>query len=386
MIVNMGGIYLREDDKLIAMTEEPYATEAVLQKLLADYPDLLAGDQTGTEPRRWLLVSQEVSLASEEDGSGRWSVDHLFLDQDAVPTIVEVKRSSDTRIRREVVGQMLEYAANAVVYWKVEELRRAFQSSCERRGADPTDAIRDHAGADADPDEFWIGVKTNLAAGRLRLVFVANEIPRELRSIVEYLNGQMSTTEVLAVEVKQYVGGGHQTLVPRLIGQTEAARQAKGAREGRQWDKASILEEIATTRSNEEAEVAARIFAWAENRGDLRFWFGKGRTAGGFQPVLDNKNAHLFPFALYTYGRVEIQFQWMARQPPFDSLEKRVELQTKLNAIVGVEIPDESLSRRPSIPLAMLANDEALTLFLGVMDWAFAQAQEARAPSGDLST
>src|SRR5262249_3604083 len=31
-----------------------------------------------------------------------WSVDHLFLDQDAVRTLVEVKRGSDTRIRREV--------------------------------------------------------------------------------------------------------------------------------------------------------------------------------------------------------------------------------------------------------------------------------------------
>lgn len=37
-------------------------------------------------------------------------MDHLFVDQDAIPTLVEVKRSSDTRIRREVVGQLLEYS------------------------------------------------------------------------------------------------------------------------------------------------------------------------------------------------------------------------------------------------------------------------------------
>ena len=49
---------------------------------------------------------------TSSDG-GRWLVDRLFLDQDGVPTLVEVKRSSDTRIRREVVGQLLEYAANA---------------------------------------------------------------------------------------------------------------------------------------------------------------------------------------------------------------------------------------------------------------------------------
>ena len=61
------------------------------------------------------MLSREAPLASEQDGAGRWSVDHLPLDQDAIPTIVEVKRSSDTRIRREVVGQMLDYAANAVL-------------------------------------------------------------------------------------------------------------------------------------------------------------------------------------------------------------------------------------------------------------------------------
>jgi hypothetical protein len=89
----------------------------VLQRLLAKFPDLLAGDQvTSGEARRWILIDRESAVPDSEDGGGRWSVDHLFLDQDAVPTLVEVKRSSDTRIRREVVGQLIDYAANAVVY------------------------------------------------------------------------------------------------------------------------------------------------------------------------------------------------------------------------------------------------------------------------------
>jgi hypothetical protein len=114
-----GGVYLiQQDGKLVEMGEEPYDSEDLLQTLLVEHPNLLAGDQIDNdEPRRWLLVGREVSLASEENAGGRWSVDHLFLDQDAIPTIVEVKRSTDTRIRRAVVGQMLDYAANAVVYW-----------------------------------------------------------------------------------------------------------------------------------------------------------------------------------------------------------------------------------------------------------------------------
>ena len=108
-----GGIYLVQGDGgLVEMSEQDYASEALLQALLAKYPNLLAGDQIdGAEPRRWLLVSREVPLASEENDSGRWSVDHLFLDQDAIPTIVEVKRSIDTRIRREAVGQGFEGAS-----------------------------------------------------------------------------------------------------------------------------------------------------------------------------------------------------------------------------------------------------------------------------------
>lgn len=48
----------------------------------------------------------------------RWSADHLLLDQFGVPIIVEVKRA-----RREVVGQMLEYAANATRYWPPDRMR-----------------------------------------------------------------------------------------------------------------------------------------------------------------------------------------------------------------------------------------------------------------------
>ena len=46
--------------------------------------------------------------------------------------------------------------------------------------------------------------------------------------MVEFLNEQMQAAEVLAIEIKQYVGGGHKTLVPRLIGQTSKSQATKG--------------------------------------------------------------------------------------------------------------------------------------------------------------
>lgn len=225
-----GGIYLlREDDDLVEMLERPYDSEAVLQQLLAKHPSLLAGDQLETDtPRRWLLVAREASLPSEADGGGRWSVDHLFLDQDAVPTLVEVKRSSDTRIRREVVGQMLDYAANAVVYWPVERLRATFEASCETAGREPEDVVLELVEDGETVDGFWDRVSTNLRAGKVRLVFVADELPAELQRVIEFLNVQMSSAEVIGIEVRQYVGQGLKTLVPRVLGQTAEAQQRKG--------------------------------------------------------------------------------------------------------------------------------------------------------------
>src|SRR5690606_7076339 len=98
-------IFLRGvGETLIEMTERPYDSESLLQKLLADYPALLAGDQgDDAAPRRWILIKREAAVPDREGSTGRWSTDHVFLDQDGIPTLVEVKRSNDTRIRREVI-------------------------------------------------------------------------------------------------------------------------------------------------------------------------------------------------------------------------------------------------------------------------------------------
>lgn len=225
---------------------------------------MLAGDDD--DARAWVLVKREAGVADREEGSGRWSLDHLFIDAEGIPTFVEVKRSSDTRARREVVAQMLDYAANGIAYWNVERLRTWFEAACDEDGDDPA-AVLEAKLAVTDYEAFWATVYRNLTADRVRLVFVADEISAELRSIIEYLNRQMTDTEVLAIEVKQYVdeGGARQTIVPRVVGQTEAAKAAKegGARATRGWNRQSLLEETAAQHDDEVAAIADAVLAWA---------------------------------------------------------------------------------------------------------------------------
>src|SRR4051794_38651223 len=147
------GIFLiGNDGGLVDMRESVYESEDIFQELLAKYPALIAGDLiNAVAPRRWLLVTREIGLP-DEGGADRWSVDHLFLDQDGIPTIVEVKRSTDTRIRREVVGQMLEYAANAVVYWPAASLRTQFEERCRIDELDASQLLADCIGNGGDED------------------------------------------------------------------------------------------------------------------------------------------------------------------------------------------------------------------------------------------
>lgn len=222
-------IYLMSEQGLVEMKNEPYESEDLLQELLGTYPDLLAGGQMNAgEPRRWLLVRRELGISGGEGEASRWSLDHLFIDQDAVPTLVEVKRSSDTRLRREVVGQMLDYAANGVKYWPPDGLKAEFEARCEADDLDPAALLAEHL-AGGDEDAFWSTVGENLKTGKLRMVFVADVIPGELQRIIEFLNEQTIRSEVFGVEVRQYVGRGQQTLVPRVVGQTIMAQQTKGA-------------------------------------------------------------------------------------------------------------------------------------------------------------
>jgi len=106
-------------------------------------------------------------------------------------------------------------------------------------------ALDEFLSGETDADDFWAMAQSNLETGKLRLLFLADEIPAQLQRIVEFLNEQMDRTEVLAVEIKQYAGHGLQTLVPRVLGQTSAAQQTKKKTRGtRKWDEPSFFAEL----------------------------------------------------------------------------------------------------------------------------------------------
>jgi len=376
-----GGIYLIQDnDQLVEMTEQPYESEERLQELLEKYPNLLAGDQIDrATPRRWLLISREVTLPLEEDSNEQWSLDHLFVDQDAIPTLVEVKGNSNTRIRREVIGQMIDYAANMLVYWPFETIVSQFEANCKSMDKDPEQVFEEFIGVDADEEKFWQKVKTNLQAGKIILVFVSDEIVAELRRVVEFLNEKMDPVEVLGVEIKQYVSAeGLKTLVPRVIGKTTEAQQKKSSAtlERRRWDEVSFFQEYKARQGSDEAQIARTIYEWTQSKKELvEVQWGTGDTYGGFVVwVSAEPRSACELFQVGINGRLQISSSTYAAFPQFNSNEKWMELRNKLS-VIGLSLPISPTERRlTNFQLSSCLQDEfALGRVIQTFDWVVEQ-------------
>ena len=364
-------IFLLDNNKqLVELTEADYFTEDELQTLLADFPKLISGDLIDPgNPRKWLMIKREMSIADGETTGGRWSLDHLFIDQDGIPTLVEVKRSTDTRIRREVIGQMLDYAANAVSYWNVNDIKEHYEYTCSQKGTSADECLMELLGSEELCANYWNMVQTNLKASKIRLLLVADTIPREMKRIIEFLNEQMTTCIILGVEIKQFKGQNNfKTLVPRVIGATTMAQNQKSVVKaviGEQWNKDRFFAEI-NAKDPSHYQIYLTIFEESQKLFD-DIWWGSGLKTASFIPNLRIDKLFIQLYSVYSYGAVEIQFQYLKAKQPFENEDKRLELLNMLNAALGIKL--DNMERRPSVKISIFDKPGVLPAFFEVVKW-----------------
>jgi hypothetical protein len=347
---------------LIELSRTDYISEDLFQTLLAEHPAVLrqASGASGT----LLLVQRETAVPALEAGGGRWSLDHLFLDREGVPVLVEVKRSSDTRLRREVVGQMLDYAANGVAYWPIDQISGVFAD--EAGNETRVERLKRFLG-DEDAEAFWRQVESNLKAGRVRMVFVADRIPKELRRIVEFLNEQMRPAEVLAIEVEQFAGAdGLRLLTPRVVGATERAAGAKAVQSSRpplseeQW-----LADLMASKGSAAATNARRLLDWFRVEG---FSVGMTESQDAMYANLKRPDGRLaWPFFVRrSSGKAETSLQYLKDTPAFRSEENRLELLNQLKGLPGQTITTAKTTGWPAVALEALSDDSVWEGLTGI--------------------
>ncbi|RVE99717.1 hypothetical protein CN172_01015 [Sinorhizobium meliloti] len=355
------------DNKLTELDRTDYDSEDLFQRLLVDHPAML---RLASGPEgKMLLVRRELPVPDAQNGSDRWSLDHLFLDRQGVPVLVEVKQASDTRARREVVAQMLDYAANGVAYWPIDRIVQAYRDTATAAGLEPDSHLAAFLD-NADAESFWRAVEANLRSGRVRMLFVADRIPKELSRIVEFLNEQMRPAEVLAIEIEQFASAtGIRTLVPRLVGQTERAQTVKAVTEpADRLSKDEWLESLERVHGARARAGTERAVNWFRaNDYDVVVTNSQDSLAAGILRP-GGRLTYIF-FMRKTSGRIETSLANLSTIPAYGPNEARGALLNAMRAWPSSTLKaSDKLTGWPSVSMEELEQEqlwEAFTALAG---------------------
>jgi hypothetical protein len=84
--------------------------------------------------------------------------------------------------------------------------------------------------------------------------------------------------------------------------------------------------------------------------------------------MLDHKDTVFWTVSVWTYGRVEIQFEMMKGRPIYEDEQKRLDMLIQINRALGTQFPLDAINRRPTLSLSDLSEPSRLGALLAVID------------------
>jgi len=361
---------LIQDEHGVRELEEGYASEAELQMFLRDHADLIPADEIelGTAPL--LCIGWEVNVPSGTE-------DLLYVDETGLLTIVETKLRRNPEARREVVGQILEYAAQACGWSPGDMEMKAQKFLCsqdcppEYRGLTLEQALRHFLERTESPareafsyEDFLNLVSANLERGHIRLIIAIDEPPDPLLRIVEFVNRFSERFEMHLIQLRRFhdKASDQNIFVPALFGRVTKPEAKR--RPGRLWDKESFLQQ-ASEKSRESVPVLERLIQFAEEEAAI-VW-GRGASVASFQCAFTVPDGKRVP-AYWVMANGKMQFD-------FWTLNKRLSaeaIRSYRDALGGVRgMPREAIETDTW-------RDVGVTVLASEASWeAFRQAVEA---------
>lgn len=188
-------------------------SEAAIQALVQAHPSCLP--ITEIDP----LFAGPVPICIELN-TPAGSIDNFMVTPSGLPVLVECKLWRNPEGRREVVGQILDYAKE-LSRWTASDLQREVSRRLKREGNPLLDLVRD-AGHDVDEIAFNDALTLNLRRGRFLLLIVGDGIREGVEAIAEYLQAHAGLHFTLGlVEMPTYATSDGGTLVvPRVLART----------------------------------------------------------------------------------------------------------------------------------------------------------------------
>lgn len=332
-----------------------YGSEAELQRLVKESPDLLTGTALATVDEFYI--------------PGIGSVDIVGIGADGAITIVECKLRANPEIRREVVGQLLAYAGGL---WQMgyDEFASGWQS---RAGAPLVEHVTSTLELEHSTD-LAIAVADSLQRGEFTLLIAVDEITSELKRIIEYLNAMTrDSVTVLGLELQYVKESGTEILIPRTYGESSAAAKRKSAASGTKWNSETFAEATENL-SDAERGVVQALMEHGEGHG-IRPWWGVGQVPGmSWYYRVGQSAVTLFQIQLRSTGAVVVAN--VGGLAVANGLGERTALQMakELKAIPSIaphldHVTESNLNRYPPIPVAgALDQSGAIDSFLAAID------------------
>lgn len=326
-------------------TARGYAREADLQETLAQHPQLIPGVTEGAQTCR-------------EFQSAVGPADIVVVDSNGDITLVECKLASNPQVRREIIGQLFDYASRL---WTmdVDEFDSRWR---DRNGSSPFDGSSNAA------TDLRSAVASNLQAARFRLVLAVDTINKDLRRIVEFLNEALGTEmSVVAVEYVRALHEGIEILVPRSYGaeiaevkrkREEREREIWNVEKHRQWlrqhDPDNVERFDLFLRAGEALGLEYVGTASAEPTGGLRIF------------SRDEMWVATLYFYYYAGQRTSVELNFTKTR---QYVQSNHDLQAALNLFLESIVPEPAFeaavktlreskfSRRPNVPFSALTPD-----------------------------
>lgn len=183
-------LFVQSGTALNTLKEQVFDNELDLQILLEKHPELIPSEEIIGNPS-FFLIQREYPVSTGY-------IDHLFVDQMMVPTVVETK-VNNPEIRRKIIGQGYEYLTSISFELNGKKL---VDTAKQRLKDKYIEEVQSRLGlSDLNIKE----IDKNLKKPRLRLIFASDFIPRELRKFVEFINNASRGIDVYAVQIEQFL-------------------------------------------------------------------------------------------------------------------------------------------------------------------------------------
>jgi hypothetical protein len=358
---------MREGESMRVIESRRYANESELQNFLLSFPVLIPLDDAEPDALPLLPIGSEVVVSSG-------FIDVLYIDASGMLTLAETKLKKNPEARREVVGQILEYAA-ALGQWSTKDVETRAETflrcdSClpEYKGLSFQEAMAKlstrstpEAGETTSVEDIRARIAEALRKGQLRLIIAVDDIHEQLRRTITYLN-TYSTFQIYLLQLVRFEDqANREVFVPTLFGYAQKANAERP--KGTRWDQERFFEVLPAVKDESIQEIVRNLYTFTSDCADLTWW-GTGASEGSFSFYYTVNEVRVSVFTVTTRGHVWVNFGYMSGRVPDNDLER---FRNELNAISGINLGASLIGQKshksPSIPLHLLSKPDNLAMF-----------------------